>query len=113
MFKRFFNNQHTYSRWDGSQRIEGLDADEILDALADDYLRNNDLRSAIQRLQMDGMRGENGQRMMGLREMLERLRGQQRNRMRRYNMSGVMDDIREKLENIKQHERAGIQKRLD
>jgi uncharacterized protein with von Willebrand factor type A (vWA) domain len=113
MFKRFFNRQHTYSRWDGTQRIEGLDADEILDALADDYLRNNDLRSAIQRLQMEGMRGENGQKMMGLREMLERLRSQQRQRQRRYNMSGVMDDIRQQLENIKQHEREGIQRRLD
>ncbi len=113
MFKRFFNHQHTYSRWDGTQRIEGLDADEILDALADDYLRNNDLRSAIQRLQMEGMRGENGQQMMGLREMLERLRSQQRQRQRRYNMNGVMDDIRQKLESVKQHEREGIQRRLD
>ncbi|MBA3822967.1 MAG: VWA domain-containing protein [Ktedonobacterales bacterium] len=113
MFKRwFFNREHTYSRWDGSQRIEGLDADEILDALADDYLRNNDLRGAMQRLQMNGMQGQDGQRMMGLREMLDRLRNQKQSRMGRYNMSGVMDDIREKLEAIKQHEREGIQRRL-
>ena len=114
MFKRFFfNREHTYSRWDGTQRIEGLDADEILDALADDYLRDNDLRSALQRLQMEGMQGQNGQKMMGLREMLERLRGQQRQRQQRYDMSGVMDDIAQKLEAVKQHEREGIQRRLD
>jgi uncharacterized protein with von Willebrand factor type A (vWA) domain len=114
MFKRFnFNRQHTYSRWDGTQRIEGVDADAILDALADDYLRDNDLRSALQRLQMQGFQGQNGQRMMGLREMMERLRNQQSQRMQRYNMSGVMDDIRQKLEAVKQHEREGIQRRLD
>ena len=38
MFKRFFSNRYGYSRWDGSQRIEGLDADDILNALSDDYL---------------------------------------------------------------------------
>ncbi len=33
--------------------------------------------------------------------------------MQRYNMSGVMDDIKEKLEHIKQLEREGIQRRLE
>lgn len=114
MFKRFFfNREHTYSRWDGSQRIEGLDADDILNAMSDDYLRDNDLRSALQRLQREGFTSPQGQRMMGLREMMERLREQQQNRMQRYNMSGVMDDIRQKLEAVKQHEREGIQRRLD
>jgi uncharacterized protein with von Willebrand factor type A (vWA) domain len=113
MFKRFFfNRRNTYSRWDGSQRIEGIDADDVLEALADDYLRGTDLRSALQRLQMQGFRGREGQQVMGLREMLDRLRQQQQQRMRRYDMSGVMDDIRQKLDAVKQHEREGIQRRL-
>ncbi|HKD77121.1 MAG TPA: VWA domain-containing protein, partial [Ktedonobacterales bacterium] len=113
MFKRFFfNRRNTYSRWDGSQRIEGIDADDVLEALADDYLRGTDLRSALQRLQMQGFRGREGQQVMGLREMLDRLRQQQQQRMRRYDMSGVMDDIRRKLDAVKQHEREGIQRRL-
>ena len=33
MFERFYKNRYGYSRWDGSQRIEGLDADDILNAL--------------------------------------------------------------------------------
>jgi uncharacterized protein with von Willebrand factor type A (vWA) domain len=114
MFKRFFFNQRsTYSRWDGSQRIEGVDADEILKALADDYLRDNDLRSALQRMQLQGFETGAGQHVTGLRELIDRLRQQQQSRMRRYNMSGVMDDIRQQLEKVKEHEREGIQRRLD
>src|SRR5579884_2835230 len=83
MFERFFRNRYGYSRWDGTQRIEGLDADD-------------------------------GRRTMGLRELLERLRNQRNQQLSRYNMaSGVMDDLRQKLEEIKQLERQGIQRRLD
>ncbi len=114
MFNRFFfNREHKYSRWDGTQQIEGLDADDILDALADDYLKNSDLRSAMQRLQQAGFQGRMGQRQLGLRDIMERLRSQQANRMQRYNLSGVMDDIQRKLDAVKQHEREGIQRRLD
>lgn len=114
MFKRFSNNRYGYSRWDGTQNIEGLDADDILKALSDDYMENADLQKALQRLMQEGIRNENGQRTMGLREMMERMRNMRNEQLNRYNMaSGVMDDLREKLEEIKQMEREGIQRRLD
>jgi uncharacterized protein with von Willebrand factor type A (vWA) domain len=114
MFGRFFKNRYGYSRWDGSQRIEGLDADEILKALSDDYLESGNLQQALKRLMQDGIRGDEGRRTMGLRELMERMRDQRNQQLNRYNMaSGVMDDLREKLEEIKQFERDGIQRRLD
>ncbi len=114
MFERFFRNRYGYTRWDGTQRIEGLDADDVLKALSDDYLEDGNLQQALRRLMQDGIRGEDGQRSMGLRELMERLRDQRNSQLSRYNMaSGVMDDLREKLEEIKQLERAGIQHRLD
>jgi uncharacterized protein with von Willebrand factor type A (vWA) domain len=114
MFRRFYNNRYGYSRWDGSQRIEGLDADDILKALSDDYLENGDLQQALKRLMQEGIRGEDGRRAMGLREMMERMRNMRNEQLRRYNMaSGVMDDLRKKLEEIKRLEREGIQRRLD
>ncbi len=114
MFKRFYKNRYGYSRWDGTQRIEGLDADDILNALSDDYMEGGNLQQALQRLMREGIRSEDGQRTMGLREMLERMRNQRNQQLNRYNMaSGVMDDLREKLEEIKQLERQGIQHRLD
>lgn len=114
MFERFRKNRYGYSRWDGSQQIEGLDADDILKALSDDYLENGNLQQALRRLMQEGIRGEDGQRAMGLREMMERMRNMRSEQLNRYNMaSGVMDDLRQKLEEIKQLEREGIQQRLD
>jgi uncharacterized protein with von Willebrand factor type A (vWA) domain len=114
MFKRFHSNRYGYTRWDGTQRIEGLDADDILKALSDDYMENGNLQQALKRLMQEGVRNEEGRRMMGLREMMERMRNQRQQQLNRYNMaSGVMDDLREKLEEIKLLEREGIQERLD
>src|SRR5438128_6056329 len=114
MFKRFSKNRYGYSRWDGTQRIEGLDADDILDALSDDYLEDGSLQQALRRLMQEGVRTDDGRRTMGLRELMERMRNTRNQQLNRYNMaSGVMDDLREKLEEIKQLERSGIQRRLD
>ncbi|HTK11061.1 MAG TPA: VWA domain-containing protein [Ktedonobacteraceae bacterium] len=114
MFKRFYKNRYGYTRWDGTQRIDGLDADDILKALSDDYLENGNLQQALKRLMQDGVRGEDNRRAMGLREMMERMRNARSEQLNRYNMaSGVMDDLRQKLEEVKQLERDGIQRRLD
>ncbi len=114
MFKRFSKNRYGYSRWDGTQRIEGLDADDILDALSDDYLEDGSLQQALKRLMQEGIRTDDGRRTMGLRELMERMRNTRNQQLNRYNMaSGVMDDLREKLEEIKGMEREGIQRRLD
>jgi uncharacterized protein with von Willebrand factor type A (vWA) domain len=114
MFNRFRQNRYGYSRWDGTQRIDGLDADDILNALADDYVEDGNLQQALRRLMQDGVRSEDGRRTMGLRELMERMRNQRQQQLNRYNMaSGVMDDLREKLEEIKRMEREGIQHRLD
>src|ERR1700682_4434611 len=114
MFKRFYKNRYGYTRWDGTQRIEGLDADDILNALSDEYLEEGNLQQALRRLMQEGIRTEDGRRSMGLRELMERMRNMRSEQLNRYNMaSGVMDDLREKLEEIKNLEREGIQSRLD
>src|SRR5713101_5571703 len=114
MFKRFYKNRYGYSRWDGTQNIEGLDADDILNALSDDYMEDGNLQQALKRLMQEGIRNEDGRRTMGLRELMERMRNMRNEQLNRYNMaSGVMDDLREKLEEIKSLEREGIQRRVD
>src|SRR5947209_9193377 len=114
MFKRFHKNRYGYSRWDGTQNIEGLDADDILNAMADDYMEEGNLQQALKRLMQEGIRSEDGRKTMGLRELMERMRNMRNEQLNRYNMaSGVMDDLREKLEEIKNLEREGIQQRLD
>lgn len=114
MFDRFrARKSFNYSRWDGTQRLDDLDAKSILDALSDDYLKHGDLRRALERMMQQGFTGQDGQQRMGLQDLMQRLRQQRQQRQQRYNMSGVMDEIKEKLEHIKQLEREGIQRRLD
>lgn len=114
MLNRFNRNRFGYSRWDGTQKIEGIDADDLLNALSDDYMEDGNLQQALKRLMQEGVQGQDGRRMMGLREMMERMKNQRREQLNRYNMaSGVMDNIRQQLEEIKQLERQGIQRRLD
>jgi uncharacterized protein with von Willebrand factor type A (vWA) domain len=114
MFDRYrFRKPYRYSRWDGTQRLDDLDAEGILDALSDDYLRDGDLRKTLERMMREGFQRRDGERQMGLRDLMERLRQQRQRRMSRYDMDGVMRDILEKLEHVKQLEREGIQRRLD
>src|SRR5947199_10731774 len=84
MFERFFKNRYGYSRWDGSQQIEGLDADDVLKALSDDYLENGNLQQALKRLMQDGVQSEEGRRTMGLRELMGRLRNERNQQLKRY-----------------------------
>jgi uncharacterized protein with von Willebrand factor type A (vWA) domain len=114
MFKRFrARRSYQYSRWDGTQRLDELDAESILDALSDDYLRHGDLRRAMERLRQMGYTNRDGQRRMGMQDLLNNLRERRKRQMQRYDMSGVMDQIQEQLERVKQLEREGIQRRLE
>ena len=63
-----------YSRWDGTQVGFDLDADALLEEMTDDLLYHGDLNAALRRMMQQGFRDRNDDRLMGLREMLERLR---------------------------------------
>ncbi|MFL5775028.1 MAG: vWA domain-containing protein [Chloroflexota bacterium] len=104
-----------YARWDGTQSITALDADEILDALADDVMAEGDLGEALRRLMERGWRGRDPTRpdLAGLAELRERLRRQRDAVQERYNVSDVLADVRAELEEIVDDERAGIERRLD
>ncbi len=67
-----------YSRWDGNQAGFDLDAEHILDELADDLLYHGALSGALRRLMADGLLDRSGRSIEGLHSMLERLREQRR-----------------------------------
>jgi uncharacterized protein with von Willebrand factor type A (vWA) domain len=106
---------YKYSRWDGTQHIFPFDADEVMDALSDDLMNDNynDLMNALQKLYRWGMNTPMGERMNGMQQLLERLRAMRQAEMNRYDLDSVMQDIREKLDQIVQTERKGLQRRLD
>src|SRR5919206_1343956 len=101
-----------YSRWDGLQDPFSLDADELMEAMSDDLLDDGDLWRALQRMMRRGAENEQGDRMQGLRDLMEQLRQRRRENLDRYDMSSVLDDIKERLENVLKTEREGIEKRI-
>ena len=100
-----------YSRWDGSQRVD-LDADELMAEMGDDLLAHGDLRRALERLLQRGLPNAEG-RMPGLKDLLEKLRQQRQQRLNRYDLGSSLEDIKRKLDQVLQTERAGIDRRLE
>jgi len=103
---------HRYTRWDGTQAFPDLDADAVLDEIADDVLGYGDLKSALQRLLQQGMRPPDGARMPGLKDLLDKLRQQRQQRLSRYDLGSSLEDIAKKLDDVVKTEREGIERDL-
>src|SRR5213080_2034682 len=101
-------SRFTYSRWDGTQVGFELDADRILEEMTDDLLYHGDLNAALRRMLQSGFRDRNGERLAGVRELLERLRRRRRDELERYDLGGVYDDIARELREVIEQERGGI-----
>ena len=99
----------TYSRWDGTQRGFELDADALFDELTDDLLYHGDVNSALRRMMQEGMRDRNGERLQGLRELMDRLRQQRQDRLEQFDLGGVYSEIADELNDIVDEERHAIE----
>ena len=103
---------YRYSRWDGSQQVFDLDANELMDKLSDELLKDGDLMSALRELLRNGMQNREGQQLTGLRDLMEQLKNRRRQQLQQHNMDSVVDDLKERLDEILQTERQGIDRRL-
>jgi uncharacterized protein with von Willebrand factor type A (vWA) domain len=101
-----------YSRWDGSQQLPDLDADDLLAAMSDDLLSDGDLWRALRRLFQQGLTNPEGQRQPGLQDLLQRLRQRRQRELDRYDLGSALEEIKQKLEQVIQTERQGIDRRL-
>ncbi len=101
-----------YSGWDGTQEPFELSPDEVMDELSNDLFNENSLQRAMQRMMQRGMQNRQGQKSPGIREMLERLRNRRQEQFQKYDMGSLMDGIKERLKDIVDTERGGIDKRL-
>src|SRR6188508_1494547 len=102
-----------YSAWDGTQRGFDLDADALLDEMTDDLLYHGDLHASLRRLMQQGMQDRNGEDLMGLRDMLQKLRERRKEMLEEYDLGGVYEEIAENLREIVEQEREGIERRID
>ena len=99
----------TYSRWDGTQKGFDLDAESVFDGLTDDLLYHGDVNSALRRMMQEGFRDRNGERLQGLREIMDRLRRERQERLDRSDLGGVYSEIADELNDIVDEERHAIE----
>ncbi|MBM4420610.1 MAG: VWA domain-containing protein [Chloroflexi bacterium] len=102
-----WGEEHRYSRWDGTQRLDALEADELLNSMSDELLSGSDLEDALARLSRWGI----PDRLEGMQDLLEKLRAARQKRAERHGLSGIFDELRKKLDEVKQLEREGLDRR--
>ena len=103
---------YRYSRWDGSQRVFDPDEGSVMDALSDDILAHGDVSRALRSLFQRGFHDRDGQRIQGLRELVDRLKKRRQLLLERYNLDAMMDDLKERVRDVIETERRGIDARL-
>ena len=101
-------NRFKYSRWDGTQRGFEFDAQNIVDEITDYLLYHGDVNAALRRLMQEGMRNERGEQLMGLREMMQRLRERREEIKDRGDLGGVYSEIAAELDDLVDEERHAI-----
>jgi uncharacterized protein with von Willebrand factor type A (vWA) domain len=104
--------RYRYSRWDGTQKIDDLSADDLLKAMSDDLLADGDLESAMRRMFHRGMKMPQGGQSAGLQDLLQQLRRRRQQQLDKHDLGSVLDDIKKKLDEIVAKERAGIKERI-
>ena len=104
---------YRYSRWDGTQPGFSFDPDDLMREISDDLLNEGDLRWALQRIHRWGAEDQDGNRIRGLQDMLDKLREMRRNELESHDLNSVFDDIQQKLDDIIDTERRGIERRLE
>src|SRR3954451_5734763 len=97
-----------YSRWDGTQTGFDLDADEVLAQVTDDLVYHGDMNAPLRRMLQEGLKDRMGERVAGIRELLERLRQRRQEELGRHDLGGVYDDIANELREVVSQERAAL-----
>ncbi|MFP5487689.1 MAG: VWA domain-containing protein, partial [Acidimicrobiia bacterium] len=81
----------------------------LFDQLTDELLYHGDVNAALRRMMQDGMRDAGGNRLAGLRDLMDRLRQERQDRLERSNLGGVYDEIARELDDIVDEERHAIE----
>ncbi|MEM9748631.1 MAG: hypothetical protein AAF945_18205, partial [Actinomycetota bacterium] len=105
-------SRFTYSRWDGTQTGFEFDAGQAFDELTDELLYHGDVNAALRRMMQEGLTDQDGNRLEGIRELLERLRAEREERLANSDLGGVYDEIKAQLDDILDEERHAIENAL-
>ena len=96
-----------YSKWDGSQTGFNVHAFDLFAELTDELVHHGDANSALRKLLQQGFDND-GQRVQGLREILEQLKRERQDRLENHDLGGVYDDIANELRELIGEERQAL-----
>ena len=97
-----------YSAWDGTQVGFEYGAEDLFKELTDDLLYHGDLNAAMRRLMQQGFEDRDGNRLQGLRDMLDQLRERRQEMLDQFDLGGIYDEINETLDDVVGEERDAI-----
>jgi uncharacterized protein with von Willebrand factor type A (vWA) domain len=102
---------YRYARWDGTQEPIGHDltVESLIDELSEDILSGLDPQQAIRQLMRRGMQG----RFDGTSSLLDRLRRARQKERERGQLGGMLEQVREELQEIVDLERNALAERPD
>jgi uncharacterized protein with von Willebrand factor type A (vWA) domain len=101
-----------YSRWDGTQELYSLEADAALDELSRYLMEGLDVGQSLDWMRMEGFELAGTEfRVMGLEELLQKLRREAQELLSRYNMDETFDEHRERLDEILDREQSAVGER--
>ena len=88
-------------------------AEEMMDRLSDELSRHGDIWRALREMTRRGMQDPSGRPMPSIDQLMQQTQAQRNRQLQQFDMDSVMDDLKQRLNEILQAERAGIQKRLE
>ncbi len=104
--------RYGFRRFGEDDDFDDLDVEEMLAMLADDFMENGDLEEAMDRLLRDGFETADGQRVEGLRDLLDQTRAKRRELESQADPDGEMRRYRDWLEEIEATEGAELDELL-
>ncbi|MEJ7837944.1 MAG: hypothetical protein WKF81_03965, partial [Thermomicrobiales bacterium] len=107
-----FPTHYSYRQRDHSDD-EAFDAEEIMDAISEDLLRDGNVDLALQKAFRWGFQTRDGNHIGGMRELLEKLRQQRQEMIDQHNFGGMFDDLRKELDDIVALESGTLDRRIE
>jgi len=86
-----------------------MDADELMAEMTDDLMYHGDVNAALRRLMREGMTDKDGNRIQGIREMMEKIRQRRKEIEESGDLGGVYSEIAEALKDIIDEERHAVE----
>ena len=104
---------YRFSRWDGTQLLSEAADEALLNEFMEDVLARGDIDSSLRSILRRGAHPRDSDvDVQGMDDMLRKLRAQRQEVLRKHDLGSLLDDLRNRLAEVIQTERQGIEQRV-